>query len=69
LRAFLTQLIACLVSLLLVACAAVPPSQPPAAPLAVSLGASQPLVVPAGYVVVWSDEFSSDGLPDPKRWD
>ena len=24
--------------------------------------------VPAGYRLVWSDEFASDGLPDPARW-
>jgi beta-glucanase (GH16 family) len=25
--------------------------------------------VPAGHVLVWSDEFNSDGLPDPSHWD
>jgi beta-glucanase (GH16 family) len=24
--------------------------------------------VPAGYTLVWSDEFDVDGLPDPGRW-
>jgi beta-glucanase (GH16 family) len=24
--------------------------------------------VPAGYALVWSDEFNVDGLPDPTRW-
>ena len=24
--------------------------------------------VPAGYRLVWSDEFAAEGLPDPKRW-
>jgi hypothetical protein len=24
---------------------------------------------PAGYTLVWSDEFDIDGLPDPKKWD
>jgi len=24
--------------------------------------------VPAGYKLVWSDEFDADGLPDPKKW-
>ena len=24
---------------------------------------------PPGYVLVWSDEFAVDGLPDPSRWD
>ena len=52
--------IACLTTLLLVACAAEPPKLPPAP--------SQPLAVPAGYALVWSDEFSTDGLPDPSKW-
>ena len=25
--------------------------------------------VPSGHVLVWSDEFNTDGLPDPSRWD
>ena len=25
--------------------------------------------VPAGHVLVWSDDFDTDGLPDPARWD
>ncbi len=29
---------------------------------------AQTLVLPSGYTLVWSDEFSSDGLPDPSRW-
>ncbi|WP_426193920.1 glycoside hydrolase family 16 protein [Massilia sp. DWR3-1-1] len=28
-----------------------------------------PLAVPAGWQLVWSDEFDTDGLPDPTRWD
>lgn len=24
--------------------------------------------VPSGYALVWSDEFNTDGLPDPSRW-
>lgn len=24
--------------------------------------------VPAGYALVWSDEFNTDGLPDPTKW-
>ena len=27
-----------------------------------------PLEVPAGYQLVWSDEFDTDGLPDPGKW-
>ncbi len=57
-----------LMALLLVACVAVPPGPAPAvAPLA-SPGSAAALEVPAGYALVWSDEFSSDGLPDPTRW-
>ncbi len=56
--------IAGLAALLLAACAAVLPSPPPAA----DPGAPHRLAVPAGYALVWSDEFSSDGLPDPGRW-
>lgn len=52
--------IACLCTVLVVACAADPSKLPPA-PL-------PPLAVPAGYLLVWSDEFSGDGLPDPGRW-
>jgi beta-glucanase (GH16 family) len=26
------------------------------------------IVVPAGYKLVWSDEFDVDGKPDPKNW-
>lgn len=25
--------------------------------------------VPAGWKMVWSDEFDTDGLPDPEKWD
>jgi len=24
--------------------------------------------VPAGYKLIWNDEFSTDGAPDPKKW-
>jgi beta-glucanase (GH16 family) len=27
-----------------------------------------PLTVPADYRMVWSDEFDTDGLPDPAKW-
>ncbi len=56
--------IACLAALLLAACAPAPPSLPPAT----SSATAQLLAVPAGYAMVWSDEFSSDGLPDTTRW-
>ena len=42
----------------LAACASSPPGTAPPAALA----------VPAGYALVWSDEFSTDGLPDPSKW-
>ena len=38
---------------------------------ALSMAASLPastLGVPAGYALVWSDEFDRDGLPDPSKW-
>jgi beta-glucanase (GH16 family) len=31
-------------------------------------GAAAALAVPAGYTLVWSDEFDSPGLPDPAKW-
>jgi beta-glucanase (GH16 family) len=49
---------AALITLLLAACATAPP--PPAAPGLAG--------VPPGYVLVWSDEFDVNGLPDPARW-
>lgn len=42
-----------------------------AAPLAsASAPSSAPATtgVPAGYKLVWSDEFDRDGLPDPSKW-
>lgn len=38
-----------------------------AAPLPVA-ASSGGLTVPAGYRLVWSDEFDTDGLPDPTKW-
>jgi beta-glucanase (GH16 family) len=37
--------------------------------LAQAAVAAEPLSMPAGYRLVWSDEFSRPGLPDPRRWD
>jgi beta-glucanase (GH16 family) len=37
-----------------------PPSSPP--------GTGQSLSLPAGYRLVWSDEFDRPGLPDSSRW-
>ena len=34
-----------------------------------SVPAPAPTSAPAGYVLVWSDEFTNDGLPDTARWD
>jgi beta-glucanase (GH16 family) len=42
----------------LAACAPVQKAAPSAAALA----------VPAGYHLVWADEFERDGLPDPAKW-
>ena len=36
----------------------------PTAPVA----AAATLGVPAGYQLVWADEFNTDGLPDPAKW-
>lgn len=43
----------------LASCASTP--VPPAAELG-------PLALPDGYTLVWSDEFETDGLPDPAKW-
>lgn len=47
-------------------------SAAPAAPATDGPAATEPAVephhAPAGYSLVWSDEFSTDGLPDPARW-
>lgn len=56
-----------------VAAAAVSPVQPePAAvtpaPDSAGTAVSLPGGVPAGWKLVWSDEFSRDGLPDPAKW-
>jgi beta-glucanase (GH16 family) len=29
---------------------------------------TQPPAVPAGYALVWADEFDRDGWPDPRNW-
>jgi beta-glucanase (GH16 family) len=58
----MNRAIACLIPLLALGCANAPAPAPGPA------HASSPLGVPAGYVLVWSDEFSTDGLPDPSKW-
>jgi beta-glucanase (GH16 family) len=52
--------LACLAAFLLVGCANAPSRQPQAMPAV--------LAVPAGYALVWSDEFSTDGPPDASKW-
>ena len=53
---------------LLIACAAEPPTPAPVASGVTPAAQPQALAVPAGYTLVWSDEFSSEGLPDTRRW-
>lgn len=38
-------------------------------PPASTPSASTPLERPANYLMVWSDEFNTNGLPDPAKWD
>jgi beta-glucanase (GH16 family) len=35
---------------------------------AMQLAGAAPVEVPAGYKLVWADEFDTDGLPDPAKW-
>jgi len=41
---------------------------PQPAPAPAPAPAPEPLAVPAGYRLVWSDEFEPAGLPDPAKW-
>lgn len=43
--------------------------EPAPAPSPVPAPAPQTLAVPAGYRLVWADEFDKAGLPDASRWD
>ena len=45
--------------------AGAPPAAPPS-PVLPSIPAGG---VPSGWKLVWADEFSVDGLPDPAKWD
>ena len=36
--------------------------------LTMQLAEAVPFEVPAGYKLVWADEFDTDGLPDPAKW-
>jgi beta-glucanase (GH16 family) len=53
-------------ALLAAACAA-EPSDLDQVPNAAAV-ASPGIVVPAGYTLVWQDEFNADGRPDPASW-
>ena len=44
-------------------------SPAPAVPAAPAASAATAPGVPAGHVLVWSDEFDQAGLPDPSHWD
>jgi beta-glucanase (GH16 family) len=44
------------------------PAPAPAAPATAADTPDELLAPPSGYELVWSDEFSTDGLPDPARW-
>jgi beta-glucanase (GH16 family) len=69
--------LAALTCLLLLACGGgaaptpAPTAGPPPAPVPAPAPAPPPAPgnAPTGYVLVWSDEFSTDGLPDATRWD
>ncbi len=39
-----------------------------AAAAATPTAMTEALKIPPGYQLVWSDEFSTDGLPDPTKW-
>ena len=34
----------------------------------ITAGTDEPLTLPAGHKLVWSDEFNTPGLPDPRKW-
>ena len=46
------------------------PSASPIAPAVPAPSTPPPATggVPAGYALVWSDEFDTDGLPDASKW-
>lgn len=46
-----------------------PAPEPAPAPAPSPSPAPQTLAVPAGYRLVWADEFDKPGLPDASRWD
>jgi beta-glucanase (GH16 family) len=56
-------LLAALAALLPVATNAQTVHSPP-----ITAGTDEKLALPAGYALVWADEFDRPGLPDPKKW-
>jgi beta-glucanase (GH16 family) len=52
----------------LLACGATPAAAQVVHSPPITAGTDEPLVRPADAKLVWSDEFDTDGLPDPKRW-
>ncbi len=46
-----------------------PAPAPVPAPAPAPAPPANPPQVPAGYRLVWADEFDTPGLPDPTRWD
>ncbi len=66
---------AALASALFAGCATPPPTVQQLTPVPGALAKSPdapdlsaPLVRPEGYQLVWADEFSQPGLPDPAKW-
>ena len=48
---------------------ALPVLAAPAAAASAPVTVAPLIAAPAGYVLVWADEFDVDGLPDPAKWD
>jgi beta-glucanase (GH16 family) len=67
--AALPSLPALLGAAVLTACALGSPAQAQSATTEPGFGSPLRSGVPAGYSLVWSDEFDVDGLPDPSHWD
>jgi beta-glucanase (GH16 family) len=61
-------LLALLASLAAASTATTASAQASSAPTLTPAPAGQALAIPAGYSLVWADEFAADGLPDPARW-
>ena len=68
-RRHLANILSCALALVCVSgCGSIGPGTASATTAATAPPASAALAVPAGYRLVWSDEFDIDGLPDPSRW-